>query len=426
MRSDIDTLLQERGLDALVVTGPDGLAESNAPFRYFVGGAHVTGMVIKVRGRRPVLLHSDIERDAARSTGLETVSSSRWPLKEIFSSFPTHIEARVELYRRVFHDLGVSGRVAVTGVDEVANALAFWSRLREALPELEVVAETDGTILEDARMTKDAEELEALDRAGRDTCRIVGEVRARLAAARVTDDGLEDADGPLTIGTLKRLVGDRMHAARLTAPDGFILSANRDAAIPHNVGDPDHRFRPGDVVLFDFFPRASSGYYHDVTRTWTLGPARAEVRQAFEDVQSCFDHVMGRIVPGASTRGLQLETCAFLEERGHATTRQDPASTSGFVHSLGHGLGLDVHEKPNFPTFRAGRDTELRPGMVVTVEPAVYYPERGFGIRLEDSVVVTDIGARSLSPAPLDLEIPLAATDEPTATASHPRRVRNG
>jgi Xaa-Pro aminopeptidase len=412
MKNDLDRLLQERGLDALVVMGPDGLSEANAPFRYFVGGAHLTGAVLKRRGAAAVILHSDMERDAAESTGLEAVSISRWPLKEIFESSASQGEARTELYRRILTDLGIGGRVAVTGVDEVSTALGLWERLRQAVPGLQIVAEMDGTVLDEARITKDADELAALEEVARATCAVVEEVRALLSGAAVAGEALADEEGPLTVGRVKRFVGERVHTRGLQAPEGFILSTNRDAGVPHNTGDEAHVLAPGDVVLFDFFPKGTGGYYHDVTRTWSLGPPRPEVRSAFQDVRACFDHVLGRVRPGSSTRDLQLETCAFFEARGHSTLRQDPSRTEGYVHSLGHGLGLDVHERPHFPSFRAGKDTRLEPGMVVTIEPGLYYPERGFGVRIEDTVVVTEAGARSLSKVSTELEISLASASK--------------
>ncbi|MBA2565570.1 MAG: aminopeptidase P family protein [Gemmatimonadetes bacterium] len=416
MKTDLDRIMAEHALDALVVMGPDGLLEVNAPYRYFVGDAHVTGTLFKKPGEPTTLLHHDMERDAARSTGLRTISSSRWPLKEIFESCPDQTRARIELYRRILGDLGITGRVAVTGVDDVATALALWGGLREAIPGLEIVAGLDGTVLDEVRITKDADELRLLETVARDTCGVVSEVHDLLAA--LVPKGEEDRRGatsahdtggrcaatPRTIGNLKDFVRGRMQAAGLAAPGGFILSANADAGVPHNTGDDSHLLREGDVVLFDFFPQGANGYCHDVTRTWSIGAPRAEVREVFDDVLACFEEMMGAVRPGASTRDLQLRACEFFESRGHPTIRQDPCGTSGYVHSLGHGIGLEVHERPHFPTFRAGRDTVLEAGMVITVEPGLYYPERALGVRIEDTVVVTEEGARSLSAVPTSLE----------------------
>lgn len=407
MKSDLDRLLQERDLEALIVVGPDGVGDSNAPFRYFVGDAHLTGTVYKRRGQAPVLLHSDMERNAAESTGLELVPISRWPIKEIYQGFSDGLSARVELYRRIISDLGISGRVAVAGVDELGSALPFWSRLRDAVPRLEVVTEPHETVLEQAFLTKDAGELAFMERVAGGACAIVEELRDLLARASIRGGALTDAAGVLTVGRARAFVLERLHARGLESREGFILATNADAGVPHHQGDDGHSLAPGDLMLFDFYPRGAGGYHHDITRTWSLGPARPDVRAAFDDVRACFEHVMERVRPGASTRDLQATACAFFEARGHTTIRQDPTATSGYVHSLGHGIGLDVHERPHFPTFRAGRDTRLDPGMVITIEPGLYYPEREVGVRIEDTVVVTENGARSLSTTPLDLEISL-------------------
>jgi Xaa-Pro aminopeptidase len=402
--------MHERGLDALIVVGADGYAEVNAAFRWFVGGAHLTGLVLKKRGRAPLLLHSDMERDAARDTGLECVPSSRWPLKEIFEAASSPRAARIELYRRVLSDLGVSGRVALAGVDEVGTAFSFWNRVREAVPGLDIVDEGDLTLVQAARLTKDRGEIAALEEVGRRACAVVDEVRALLERAR-TDGGVLHHDGaPLTIGRLRAFASESAHARRLESPGGFILSANRDAAVPHTQGDDGHVLRPGDVLLFDYFPRGEEGWHHDVTRTWTLGPPRPEVRRALEDVAACFDDALRRVRPGVSTRDLQAASCDFFEARGWPTVRQDPRAVRGYVHSLGHGLGLEVHERPNFPTFRAGDEIALEPGMVVTIEPGLYAPDSDWGVRIEDTVLVTEEGARSLSTSPRDSEIRLAGS----------------
>ena len=411
--------MDARGLDALIVVGADGYAEVNAAFRWFVGPAHLTGLVIKKRGDRPLLLHSDLERDAAHATGLDCVPSSRWPLKEIFESASSPRAARVELYRRVFADLGVSGRVALAGVDEVGTAFAFWNRVRQTVAGLEIVDEGDLTLVQAARLTKGPEEIAALEETGRRACAVVDEVRALLEGAGVAGGALQHGGAPLTIGRLRAFANERAHGRSLESPGGFILSANRDAAVPHTQGDDAHVLRPGDVLLFDYFPRGPGGWHHDITRTWSLGPARPEVRRALDDVAACFADAMRRVRPGVTTRELQAASCEFFEARGWPTVRQDPSSVRGYVHSLGHGLGLEVHERPNFPTFRAGEEVELRAGMVVTIEPGLYDPDADWGVRIEDTVVVTAEGARSLSTSPRETEIrPLASRLE--------RRVRTG
>jgi Xaa-Pro aminopeptidase len=98
--------------------------------------------------------------------------------------------------------------------------------------------------------------------------------------------------------------------------------------------------------------------------------------------------------------------CEFFEERGHPTVLHTPGTAEGYVHSLAHGLGLNVHEAPYFPTtFEAYK---LQPGNVFTVEPGLYYPDRGYGVRVEDTVYLNEKGELEvLTDCPYDLVVEL-------------------
>ena len=103
----------------------------------------------------------------------------------------------------------------------------------------------------------------------------------------------------------------------------------------------------------------------------------------------------------------QKRTCELFDGMGHATIETDPATESGYVHSVGHGLGLQVHE---MPWARKGNDhyNQLKPGIVFTIEPGLYYPERGLGVRLEDTVWITPEGEFEIFiDYPYDLIIPV-------------------
>jgi Xaa-Pro aminopeptidase len=100
---------------------------------------------------------------------------------------------------------------------------------------------------------------------------------------------------------------------------------------------------------------------------------------------------------------MQERTCDLFEEQGHKTIRQDPLIEEGYVHGIGHGLGLDVHELP----FSRSEAT-LQPGVIVTIEPGLYYPSQGMGCRIEDTVYVhLDGTIEVLGEYPHDLVLPI-------------------
>ena len=102
---------------------------------------------------------------------------------------------------------------------------------------------------------------------------------------------------------------------------------------------------------------------------------------------------------------VQEVVCDLFEKRGHATVRSRQGTEEGYVHGLGHGVGLAVHEPPRLGGPPSNTQA-LEPGMVVTVEPGLYYPSRGLGVRIEDLVLVRSDGTlENLTPAPYDFEI---------------------
>jgi Xaa-Pro aminopeptidase len=123
-------------------------------------------------------------------------------------------------------------------------------------------------------------------------------------------------------------------------------------------------------------------------------------------VKHVYDTIIPELKVDTEFKIYQDRTCDLFEERGHPTVRTDRTTKVGYVHALAHGLGLDVHESPS-----SGRDSTaedvLRVGSVVTIEPGLYYPERGLGMRIEDAVVMRPDGKPEvLAPYPYDLVIP--------------------
>ena len=155
-----------------------------------------------------------------------------------------------------------------------------------------------------------------------------------------------------------------------------------------------------------------------MTRTFCLGYAPPQVQRAYRDVLECFERVVATLQLGQPTQRYQLQACDFFEVRGHQTLRSNPKAQSGYIHGLGHGLGLELHEQPSFPTFGEHPELTLRPGMVFTIEPGLYYPEQGFGIRIEDTYYCDGSGEFiSLTPYPKELVIPLRAKSSPISSS---------
>ena len=407
MKQDLDRLMEERGLDAILVAGK---AHGNPAMYYMTNGAGLMGgHVLKKRGEEAVLLCSPIEREEAAASGLTTVNIGKYDFLTILREADDRLAATVELYRRMFADLGVSGRVGFYGLMDRGSAWVSLNALDAQLGTIEVYGDSDVTLIDAARATKDAAEAERMREIGRRTCDIIGQTVEFLRSHDVKNGALALADGtPLTIGRVHGQINRFIAEQRLEDPEGFIFSIGRDAAVPHNKGNPDDVLALGKTIVFDIFPcEAGGGYFADVTRTFCLGYAPPEVEKAYQDLYECQTKVFEAYEVGTEARLYQQMTCEFLESRGHPTVASDTQTESGYVHSLGHGLGLAVHEEPRFSDTPHNTDV-LRPGHVFTCEPGLYYPERSMGVRLEDTVWIGPDGTSEvLAEYPHDLILPV-------------------
>ncbi len=409
MKRDLDRLMAERGIDAAVVMGG---VRDNPTMYYLTNGAKLShATVIKRRGEAPVLFHASMERDEAAKSGLTTRDLGDYNFRKFIEEAQgDRLQATILLYTRLFEELGVQGRVAFYGRREQGASYVFLRALDAALPQIEVVGEFDNDIFAVAQATKDAEEVARIREVGRRVSQIMADVVRFLRRHPTANGALVREDGsPLTVGDVKQFVRARLFENRLEDPEEMIFAIGRDAGVPHSHGEDDAPLRLGQTIVFDLFPQeAGGGYFFDMTRTFCLGYAPPEVERAYRDVLDCFNEVVAALRPGAATRRYQVMACELFEARGHPTVKSDPTTKEGYVHSLGHGLGLEIHGRPIFADVPGNEDT-LQPGVVFTVEPGLYYPEQGFGIRIEDTFWLDEDGRfHNLTDFPKDLVIPVA------------------
>ncbi len=408
MKKDLDAILQSNDVDALLVTGA---GDHNPAMVYLTGGGHLTNAdLIQKRGEPPVLFHHAMERDEAARTGLTTRSFTTYPLRQLLDEAGgDRVKAAALRYRRMLADLGItSGRVAVLGQVELGSALPVFRELERLLPEITLVGDVEGKIMAAATLTKDDAEIERIRQMGKTTTEVVGRTAEFLTSRTVKEGVLQEDGKPLTLGRVKGLINLWLAELGAENPEGTIFAMGRDAGVPHSSGNPADLMRLGCPIVFDIFPcETGGGYFYDFTRTWCLGYAPEPVQQCYEHVLSVFQTLHAELRTGVHFGEYQARACELFEAQGHPTLRSQPDTEEGFVHGLGHGLGLRIHERP-FSGAGTSPEDVLQPGMVMTVEPGLYYPEKGYGVRLEDTVAVRADGTfEVLAPYPLDLVLPM-------------------
>lgn len=405
MKSDLDTLMERRGFDALMIFGH---AAENYPLKYITSGAHIgEGYVIKKRSEEPVLIVGPMERDEAAKSGLRVETYNDYDYYTLLKEKRSPFEALMHMLARMFERHEVRGTVAFYGLADPGRSYMMLTRLASMVEGVTITGETETSIFDEAFSTKDTRELEALHSVAERANQVMSGAIAFIQRHPVQDHHLLKSDGsPLTIGDVKRYIRASLIDHRLEDPEGTIFAMGRDAGVPHSRGEEDQPLELGQPIVFDLFPREiGGGYFHDMTRTFCLGYAPPEVRHAYDQVMLAFNHVMSELAVGEKTGRYQDLTCDIFEEMGHPTLRTHPTTTEGYVHGLGHGISLQIHSRPRLH-FNA--QETIRPGQVFTVEPGLYYPDRGFGVRIEDTIYVDEQGQfHSLTTYPKDLVIPV-------------------
>jgi Xaa-Pro aminopeptidase len=358
-----------------------------------------TFLYAEVGGRRVAIVWSvEGDRIAAVDPSLEIVHSETFAIDDLlrdgvdlYAIAPTNVVRQVE-------SLGLR-RARVPGDFPLRHADA----LRSAGVELIV----DQRLFDDRRRRKTQFELEGIRRASRAAEAGTAAIAALLARSEPGDGGRVVDGEPLTCEALRR-AAIAVFASMGCRGDDLIAAAGAQAADGHAVGSGP--VANDDVIVCDLFPQdLESGCFADMTRTFAVGTPDPEIVAWHAHTQEALELCTGMVRPGADGSALWHAVCSFYEALGYPTGQSKPEGTvlrEGFNHGLGHGVGLEVHEAPTLS--KAGH--ELVAGDVITLEPGLY--RHGFGgVRLEDTLVVTDDGCEAITEFPYGLD-PAAAVVE--------------
>jgi len=412
MKNDLDALMQEHDLDAILITGP---AQHNPAMVYMTGGGHVSyADLIKKRNEAPVLFYNPMEREEAAKSGLKTKNLMDYDFSELLKQANGDYQLAIaRRYQLMLGELGInSGKVALYGRSEIGTSYAIFSTLQREMPGINLIGEINNSILMLARMTKDEAEIERIRRMGKITTQVVGLVADYITSHASRGGVMVKSNGdPLTIGDVKQRINLWLSERGAENPEDTIFAIGRDAGIPHSSGNPGDPLRLGQTIVFDIYPcEGGGGYFYDFTRTWCLGYAPDEVQSLYETVLSAYNKIAIKLKVGTPFNHYQDMLCELFSAQGHPTIKENPQTQQGYVHSLGHGIGLNVHERPWSGISSDEKDC-LVPGAVFTLEPGLYYPDKGMGVRLENSLWVRPDGKMEiLADYPMDLVLPVKSS----------------
>ncbi len=349
-------LLDENNLEGFIVThGPD--------VRYLTGFSGEDSILL-VLGRRATLI---------TDSRFILLARKECPQLGVHIHRRGVIEAAGELAGRYYKRLGRRKPIPI-GIDPDVVTQRGYGLYRKALGK-SIALKAVGGLARNLRRLKDAYETAQICRA----IRVAEE--SLLATLKHVKPGVTEME-------LRARLEYEMSRRGSSAPAfASIIAFGGHAAEPHAQPGPA-RLRSGQCVLFDW-GATINGYRSDLTRTYTAGKIPRDFAQAYQRVLDAQVAAIEAVKPGVA-----------LAEIDAAARRAMGKPAGEYRHGTGHGVGLDIHEAPGFHALAKG---ELQPGMIVTIEPAIYLPGR-LGIRIEDDVLVTQRGHKVLSTLAKDLD----------------------
>ena len=377
--STLDDHLDEQGVDGYMLH-----SDSENSDQYYLSGFDAPDPFV-------TLYDGEVRLFSARSLEYgRAKAESRAATVQRYVDFD-HEQLIEEYGRHEATDRAIARFLDSHGVESVAVPPRFPLRTADGLREQGVSVSADhDSALTEIRATKTDEETDHIREAQRANEAAMERAEELIASADVDDEGRLVHDGDvLTSERVKEAIEVALlrHGCAL---DETIVACGRDAADPHDRGsDP---LLADEPIIVDIFPRSKATKYHsDMTRTFVRGEPDDTLREWYDLTARAKAAALDTLEAGVTGEAVHGAACDVYEDAGLPTLRSDERTETGFIHSTGHGVGLDVHELPRVSPGGG----ELRPGHVVTIEPGLYDPEVG-GVRIEDIVVVTEEGYENL------------------------------
>jgi Xaa-Pro aminopeptidase len=392
--------LDELGCEALLVLGPSAAAPDLAAF--LPGPAHIGECLVVAPREGPARLVylTPMERDEAAATGLQLITPEDLDIAKASSELPDPASflARVAGRALAICDL-TPGRVALAGHGAAGVIQGACSQLAGQgwtwVPGNALVLA--------ARQRKVPAEVAGIREAAEGVAEAMRAVARLLAAAAPTGDRNELwVEGErLTVARLRAEVGRVLAGRGLEQPRGNIIAPAEEGGVPHSSGTPDRVIRAGESLVVDLYPKGR--LFADCTRTFCVGEPPEALARAHAHVRAALEEAHRRAAPGVRGWDVQEAVCHCLGAAGYETPASHPGTTRGYVHNLGHGVGFELHELPTFKKASGGEGV-IREGDVFTLEPGLYDPEAGYGVRLEDLVRLGPDGTENLTPLPYEMD----------------------
>ena len=375
---DISTMLESHRSDAYLMVGNSNNADLYYATRFFVSDQIA---YFHTKNGAETLLVPDMERSRAE---MESRVSDIRSLNEF--------EYRSKVKDRKDAALAYSDCLSMIlqkeGSRRVAVPRNFPYHIAQLLKEEGFSIEVVKSPFAGMRSKKGPSEVQVIKKV-QDACNTAMETAVEMIKKSEDVDGTLNYHGfALTSDIIRKEIDIKLleHGCESA---GTIVACGKASSNPHWEGTGP--LRSNEMVVIDIFPRSKKEkYYADMTRTVLKGTPSEKMEGMYEAVLAAQNIAIEMVRPGVKCSDIHNKVCDVFKEKGYDTPSDN--SSVGFIHSTGHGVGLEIHEFP----FIGNNEELLEEGNVITIEPGLYYPDIG-GIRLEDLILVTPDGYENLT-----------------------------
>ncbi len=350
-REQINDIFKKTGAEAIFITDPHNM--------WYLSGFRGGKGMLYISPKRKVLITNSRYLEAAR----------RETDYEIIQEDNSHKKVRI------LTECLAADNAHIVGYEDKHMRCHDFSKLQNSIDRIEQWLPLDDQILE-IRQVKSPEEIAKIERAEKIACDAFRQLMLIMKAGMTELDAAAELEYQM-----------RCHGATGLSFE-TVVASGANTSMPH-VTPTMKKIEKGELVILDF-GCVYDGYCSDLTRTVVLGKANEEQKALYSVVQAAHDAALAGIRSGITAKEADQLARDVISRAGYG---------KNFLHSLGHGLGLYINEKPKL----SQKDhTILEPGMVESVEPGIYIPGR-MGVRVEDVVVVEENGIRNLTDIPAEL-----------------------
>lgn len=391
MKSCLQGEMEKRNIDWIILSGDRSYTPDIV---YMLGNAGLCHPIILIKkGDEPIIIYEPMEKEEALKIGAKIYSREEFLPRSQALLLANDKDRQTTFYSNLFNKFSVNGNVLFCGNDEISNTFIL-HEIVSSFNFINISSYEHKNIFHQIRQTKEKYEIEHIRDASKKTVKIFTEIDKFLYRGVLSGDSIKDESGEkIKLGDIRNLVMKIIAEENLTPDQIPIIAMGKDGSSPHCRGNDSQEIIQGQPIVMDISPKSSiTGYFSDMTRTICIGKPSDQLQEIYDTVKEAYDISLKSVNLGEKLCNPDIAASEFFKSKGHPVVMDAPGITEGYTHSLGHGVGLNIHELPRVSAYNREDSQIFKPNMTFTIEPGLYYESKSIGVRLEDTFCINENG----------------------------------